>query len=465
MARITGTNGRDSLVGSGGRDAIFGLNGIDTVRAGGGDDRVVGGAGVDLIDGDDGDDFLVAGSGSPLRQRDDDGGDTVRGGEGDDTLVAGLGDSALGEEGRDTVFLDFRDAEGDVGGNIQSGIFTGDTLVLHVETGRIELGAFNDQLFLFSAGPWLVNAHDGEDRIFGSHTGDTLIGGGDADAFEGFGGDDVLVGSRLDRDGGFSRYTRQHNTLEGGEGDDLIYASATDAVVGGDGRDHVVLDLAEGRRGVSADFSAIATEGALFSDGETFLHSVESAEIRLGSRADAITGAHRLTLTISGGAGADLLRGGSADDVLRGDDGADSLHGGKGDDVLSGGGGGDEVRGGRAADQLLGGEGDDLLEGGAGADALDGGAGADRLLFRADTFDGSAEAVTGFETGQDVLDVSKAGVDFVFVDTFSGQAGEATLDYDGGSDTTTARFDLDGDAAADLTLVIGGMASEDDFLT
>ena len=73
-------------------------------------------------------------------------------------------------------------------------------------------------------------------------------------------------------------------------------------------------------------------------------------------------------VTITGGAGSDVLRGGSGPDTVLGGDGKDRLLGGNGRDVL---------RGAAARDVLKGGKGRDVLKGGNGTDRLLGGAGRD----------------------------------------------------------------------------------------
>jgi Ca2+-binding RTX toxin-like protein len=74
-------------------------------------------------------------------------------------------------------------------------------------------------------------------------------------------------------------------------------------------------------------------------------------------------------VTISGGAGRDVLRGGSGPDTVLGGDGNDRLLGGNGRDVLKGAGGKDVLKGGKGRDVLKGGHGNDRLLGGAGRDA------------------------------------------------------------------------------------------------
>ncbi|MBI3469252.1 MAG: hypothetical protein HY000_40125, partial [Planctomycetes bacterium] len=79
-------------------------------------------------------------------------------------------------------------------------------------------------------------------------------------------------------------------------------------------------------------------------------------------RVDDRLGEIHASITISGGAGADLLEGGG------------------GSELLLGGAGRDTVRGGAGADSLRGGAGNDRLEGGPGSDVLRGDAGRDSIV-------------------------------------------------------------------------------------
>ena len=130
--------------------------------------------------------------------------------------------------------------------------------------------------------------------------------------------------------------------------------------------------------------------------------------------------------TINGDDGNDMLRGGNAADLLRGDNGDDTLKGGKGNDTLRGGDDDDMLRGGQNNDQLRGEDGDDWLKGGTGQDTLrgrqrpghpdrrvgarclSGGSDADVLRFTkaSDSPNGSADTITDFEVGVDVIDLS-----------------------------------------------------------
>jgi VCBS repeat-containing protein len=80
---------------------------------------------------------------------------------------------------------------------------------------------------------------------------------------------------------------------------------------------------------------------------------------------------------IDGGSGHDQLYGGCGNDVLVGGEGNDCLYGGDGNDLLDGGAGNDQLRGGKGNDLLIADAGDDYLKGEDGNDILVGGAGND----------------------------------------------------------------------------------------
>lgn len=131
--------------------------------------------------------------------------------------------------------------------------------------------------------------------------------------------------------------------IEGGEGDDVLYAGdGGSAMKGGNGDDILV-----------------------GSDVETVVDVLEG-----GDGADTLTGQ----------AGADELDGGTGDDELDGGDGDDSIIGGDGADSIIGGAGADDIDGGAGNDEITAGDDDDYADGGTGNDVLYGGRGADRLV-------------------------------------------------------------------------------------
>jgi Ca2+-binding RTX toxin-like protein len=165
--------------------------------------------------------------------------------------------------------------------------------------------------------------------------------------------------------------------------------------------------------------------------------------------------------TLTGTTGDDSLFGGNGKDVILGDAGNDTLVGGNGKDFLDGGAGDDSLVGGNGSDQLVGDGGNDILSGGHGSDH-----------FAFTVADGSSVQITDYASGKDVIDMSAIDADpntdghqdFTFVDAFSDQAGQATLTYDATTNQSTASFDVNGDAASDLTIVVNGQVTAADFL-
>jgi Ca2+-binding RTX toxin-like protein len=168
------------------------------------------------------------------------------------------------------------------------------------------------------------------------------------------------------------------------------------------------------------------------------------------------------------GNGKDTVRGGLGDDTIFGGNGKDMVFGGVGDDLLIGGNGKDELRGGAGADRMIGENGKDLLISDGGDDTLTGGEANDR--FRITEASGQTVRITDYTFGDRIdLTAIDANVhmdgeqNFEVVDEFSGNAGEAVIDYHRASDTTTVLFDTDGDGEADLTLIVNGRITADDL--
>ncbi len=169
--------------------------------------------------------------------------------------------------------------------------------------------------------------------------------------------------------------------------------------------------------------------------------------------------------TLQGSRKVDGLVGGAGDDLTLGGKGADDLYGQAGADTLKGGQGADLLDGGKGADRLVGGRGADILVGGRDADMLSGDEGADRFVF-GNVEDSSASApdtIADFDR-MDIIDVSSIeagpnlarsdGFEFLGTKVFSGQAGQLRYEVEDGD--TFVHGDLDGDAVADLTIVLAG---------
>jgi Ca2+-binding RTX toxin-like protein len=103
-------------------------------------------------------------------------------------------------------------------------------------------------------------------------------------------------------------------------------------------------------------------------------------------------------------AAADILNGLRGDDTLNGGAGNDTLNGGAGNDSLNGGAGADILNGGAGADTLNGGNADDTIVGNTGNDTFNGGNGNDRLIWN----NGDGSDIINGNNGSDVVEVNGA---------------------------------------------------------
>ena len=158
--------------------------------------------------------------------------------------------------------------------------------------------------------------------------------------------------------------------------------------------------------------------------------------------------------------------------------GDDRIFGSRSDpNDLFGLGGADLLIGGSEADTLDGDAGNDSLNGGRGGDDLFGEGGADTYIYKS-TLDSrniaKADTIYEIDEANDVIDlrvidakINKAGNQaFEIVAAFTGKAGEMTLTYDFGSYNTFVRMDVDGDANADMVIILdggAGFADHSDF--
>ncbi|MDP9423379.1 MAG: M10 family metallopeptidase C-terminal domain-containing protein [Pseudomonadota bacterium] len=297
-----------------------------------------------------------------------------------------------------------------------------------------------------------IDGTEGDDRLGGSYIADTINAGGGDDTLVGFEGNDVLNGGAGNDDliagGG-------NDTLNGGPGNDRLHGGDGDDIIdGGTGIDRVGLSFSTATAGVTY---TIGDGVIVTSNGTKTLTSIEAVDFQGSRFADAVTG-------------------GSAQDFVFGGDGDDTLNGLGGNDLLFGQSGNDRLDGGDGSDRLEGGDGNDRLTGGGGGDELTGGAGADTFLFTqvSDSAPGEHDFITDFigkgkpanAPGgvRDTLDLSAidANVEiagdqsFKLVQKFAGVAGQAYSSYDQGADTTSLFLDVNGDAVADMVILLGG---------
>ncbi|MEY4250035.1 MAG: hypothetical protein RJA87_1668 [Pseudomonadota bacterium] len=419
---ITTALGTDTLISI---EGLIGGAGHDVLKAGTTATYLDGGAGNDFLGGSAFDDTLIGGAGVDGIAAGA-GNDSLDGGDGDDTLLGQAGDDTIsGGLGRD--FMD--------GGDGADSIYAGDA---------------ND----------LINGGNGNDTIYGDEGNDSIYGDAGIDLIDGGSGDDDLSGGN------------DNDTISGGAGDDRI--------AGGYGND--ILNGGDGNDTISANDGDDTITGGLGVDnlygffGNDTIDGGEGGDTLLGMEGDdTVTGGAGADYIV-GGDGADRLSGDDGDDNMQGNDGTDVLNGGLGNDGLDGGAGNDTLNGDAGSDYLGGGEGNDILNGddgndvfvgGAGKDTLTGGAGADAFFFTAltDSTSASPDKITDFSFADgDYIDLSRIDTNssvagdqaFSFVNSFTKQAGQATLTYDMASNTSTFSADVDGDGVADFVLQITG---------
>lgn len=177
MARIEGTEGPDTIVGTARGDRIFPLGGDDVVDAAAGTDRIEASEGDDRLRGGTGEDYLFGGPGDDeLRAGVDRNFENLFGGDGDDLLwgeglAGGAGAFLVGDAGRDQAW----------GGEDDEGL---------------QGGSQADKLW----------GNGGADEVGGGQGADRLYGGAGNDLLEGNQGDDVVTGDGPGAGAGADRF-------------------------------------------------------------------------------------------------------------------------------------------------------------------------------------------------------------------------------------------------------------------
>lgn len=312
---LYGRDGNDTLSGGGGNDKIYGDEGVDTLNGDAGNDMLNGGIGNDILNGGTGDDLIYGADGDDVIRGNHDN-DTLRGQAGDDDIYGGQGrDFLYGNDGEDELWGD-ADTDSLYGGNNNDTLYGGagndvlygengdDILYGNNDNDTIYGGNNNDQLYggagvdrLFgNSGNDTLVGGDGNDQLFGGTGTNILRGGAGNDALRGEDGIDtadyseaaagVFVHLRFnkaynDGDGGQDflknienatgsnfddtlRGSAEANVLNGGDGNDNIYAhNGDDTLIGGAGRDILfgeggndtfVLDVLDGNIDQIRDF-------------------------------------------------------------------------------------------------------------------------------------------------------------------------------------------------------------------
>ena len=432
MAKVSGTSGVDSLVGTALDDVILGLGGRDTLSGLAGNDTLDGGTGADAMSGGLGNDtYIVDNVGDTISENAGEGVDTVKAritwtlgadlerlilagtaaidGTGNalaNTLVGnGAANTLTGLDGNDT--LDGKAGADTLVGGLGNDIYivdnVGDKVVESAGEGidvvrasiSLALAANVERLLLTGTG-----AIDGT----GNDLGNLLTGNAAANVLAGLGGNDVI-------DGGLGA-----DTMRGGLGDDVFVVD--------NAADQVVENLNEGTDTVNASVSF------------TIAANVEKL---------LLTG----TSAIDG-------TGNTGNNTLTGNDAANILTGLSGNDTI------------------LGGAGYDRIVGGAGFDVVTGGAGNDVFVFAPGDFSSrtstGADEIVDFTAGDKIdltqIDalVSASGYGqagdqaFLFISTnkFNNHTGRQ-LRYEVSGGNTYVYGNMDGDTTADWCIRIDGV--------
>lgn len=232
------------------------------------------------LSGGGGNDTLAGGSGN----------DTLNGGDDDDTISGGMGDDQIfGGTGTNTLY-----ESADASFTVSSGAITG----------------LGNDTFSNIAFANLVGGPSANTISAAGFGGQATINGG--------GGNDNLTGSS------------QEDVITGGLGDDTI---------DGGGGDDTLIETSN----VTVNF--ILGSSTMSGLGADTITGIEFAKLTGGSGND--------TLDASGFDGTVTLSGGAGNDILKGGDGSDSLSGDAGNDTLTGNGGTNSLNGGSETDQVF----------------------------------------------------------------------------------------------------------------
>ena len=501
---LEGYSGNDYLFGHDGNDELYGDDGNDQLYGNAGNDIVVGGAGQDFLSGGDGNDILDGGSGD----------DEMQGGFGDDTYYVDSPEDVvidMANGGHDTLVVDMgftvTVTMGDP--NIEDVVLIGDGSII---------GNDNDNYLEVTGNATTIDGGAGNDVLITGSAADMIGGTGNdtyhvfnagADVIEYGGGGDDIVYTRVNFDMNGSSIERAtivsaagvapitvignagHNVITGSAFNDIIDGRAgIDTMNGGAGNDvyyvdttsDVIVEVAGG--GTDKVFSSVS-----YNLSGTFLENAEltgTADLGLtGSDADNVLTGNSGANIINGGLGADTMAGGLGDDVYYVDNtgdvvveasglntGVDHVYttatytlGANVENATVTGSNSRNLIGNGIDNILVGSSGNNVLVGGGGVDRLTGGAGADRFDFNAvseSTFS-AYDRIMDLEN-QDYIDLSTIDANtgvagdqaFSLVSAFTGTAGQITLTYNAASAFTILAADVNGDAVADMRVILYG---------
>jgi len=484
---LTGSSGNDFFTGLAGNDSINGAEGDDTLRGSGGNDTIDGGAGIDSLE------FANAGAGInfTLNQGANPGDPTGLWSTG--ALPGGIGtDSYKNIEG--VIGTEFNDMLTGSAGNdvIDGGGGDNDTLRGGAGNDTIDGGAGNSDRISFSDATGAINftlVQSSSDTVVDlSAVGLGIDTYRNIETVIGTSFDDMLTGSSAD------------DRLQGGGGNDTIDggAGSVDRILFLDATGAINFTLVQSSSDTVVDLSAVGLGSDTYRNIEGVAGTDFNDTLTGSSGNDFFTGLGGND-SIHGADGNDTLRGSGGNDTIDGGDGIDSLEfanataginftlnqgtnpadpvnglwstgalpGGIGTDLYKN---MEGVIGTEFADTLTGSGLADVLQGGGGTDTITGSAGIDTFKFVV-TSDSSAalsfsDVITDFVHGTDKIDLSaidaNTGVDsdqaFAFVAPANENtvANSVTWSEDVANARTILHIDNDGDAAAEMQIVLHG---------
>lgn len=446
--RMYGSAGDDTFRAGGGDDLIYGGDGDDTIHAGAGNDRVYGGAGMDTIHGGPGNDHLDSGRYSSFRIFDNQ--RTVTGDVAGTIIAGGGNDYIITGPEVDTVEASFGQnvlESPEVADNVTGSPSSIEDVAQTDALDGSGLVIFNEAYVGFTIRDVTIVGTPFKDYCIIDDNGVVLNGVrydayGEYFDFRGFEGDDTFVYRRTAAgvfgfaSGGpgediLSTRSGEIN-LDGNDGNDILHDMYGTGTTGGPGDD--IFYLRNASRSTTVDGG----------DGDDLIFGGHNGNhIGGGNGNDTIYGGD-LTDTIFGGSGADFIAAGAGDDEIDsgivlghtfanpdGDDtvlggpGNDTIKTGRGNDIVNGGDGNDTILSGPDDDEIRGGDGDDDIKSGLGNDTINGGFGDDTITAGPDNDDVNGAG------GNDTISLGNGN------DIGHGGSGDDTINGNSGDDTIT----------------------------
>ena len=303
---MTTTLSYANFTGGAGNDTLTGGKGSDTIYGGDGADIIVGGAGGDkLWSGGDG--FFVFDTGAEV--------DRIDAGAGDDNVLIGFGDSADGGTGRDLLTLRLDGATAGVtldttafynGGTVKLG---GGTITGFEYFDRLEGSSFDDRITAYGG---VVNGGDGDDRLIASGTEADLYGGA---------GDDVVIANARggSYDGSYGYDTVSFEQLRARITLTLEYSGSGFVSTGEHIENFDMIVATAFADVIDLNYSSVSLIAGAGNDRITF--GLWGGEIYGGAGDDTLvlgnSGSSDITALVSGGEGADRLIIPGAADISR----------------------------------------------------------------------------------------------------------------------------------------------------